>query len=635
VDSPTTVGIGSEVLGYRIEARAGQGGMGVVYRAHDQRLKRAVALKLIAPDLALDERFRERFARESELAMALEHPHVVPIHDAGEFDGQLYLVMRFVEGTDLRSLLREEGALEPRRALAIVSQIANALDAAHAKGLVHRDVKPSNVLLDQSEHVYLADFGLTRRVADDGAQFTGARSLGTPAYLAPEQIEGGPVDGRADVYSLGCMLYECLTGEPPFVGPSRLAVAWAHLEEEPPRISERDRKLPEALDDVIGKALAKKPEDRYENCRGLVAEAEAALGLGSTHPWRRRAIALAAVMIAVAALAAAFVTRAGSEATTPFSAAPNTLMRVDPLTNTIAAVIDVGDFPGAVATAGQTVWVYNLADHTVSEIDARTNDVVRTVGVSTIPAQAGPGTGPSLAADSDGAWVVGRRVDGRALLTRVLSRGRGTREFRLNTQPEAVVVGEGAVWILAHDERSDLIIQVDQRTGAVLRRTRMPDGSEGPGVSAAERRATSGRLDGLAVGGGFVWASARSAGTLYRVDPTSGAVQLRDLGQETLRPAFGFGRIWLCVDGTMEKIDPDTLKPSRSGTGLGGEREYVPGFGSLWRHDGSSETLMRFDPRTGDLAGLTPMPTLERQEVLVTSLAAGAGGLWITIARFY
>jgi serine/threonine protein kinase len=310
VDSPTTLGIGSEVLGYRVESLAGQGGMGVVYRAHDQRLKRTVALKLIVPELALDERFRERFAREAELAMALEHPNVVPIHDAGRSDGQLYLVMRFVEGTDLRSLLREEGALEPRRALAIMSQIANALDAAHAKGLVHRDVKPSNVLLDQSEHVYLADFGLTRRVAEGGGQFTGARSLGTPAYLAPEQIEGGLVDGRADVYSLGCLLYECLTGEPPFIGPSRLAVAWAHLEEAPPRISARDRRLPEELDDVIRKAMAKKPDDRYENCRGLVVEAEAALGLHQPAPHRRRVLfAGLALLIAVAAGIAAAASR--------------------------------------------------------------------------------------------------------------------------------------------------------------------------------------------------------------------------------------------------------------------------------------------------------------------------------------
>ena len=231
------VDIGTDFLGYRIEELIGRGGMGVVYRAYDLRLKRPVALKLVAPSLARDERFRERFARESELVMSLEHPNVVPIYDAGDVDGRVYLAMRLVDGSDLGSLLRSDGALEPARAIAISAQIAAALDAAHASGLVHRDVKPSNVLLDASEHVYLADFGLTRRLDDDGGVAGEGRSIGTPAYLAPEQLDRAPIDGSADVYSLGCVLYECLTGEPVFPRSSRLAVAWAHLEEEPPKPS--------------------------------------------------------------------------------------------------------------------------------------------------------------------------------------------------------------------------------------------------------------------------------------------------------------------------------------------------------------------------------------------------------------
>jgi serine/threonine protein kinase len=271
--------IGTDFVGYRIEALIGRGGMGVVYRAYDLRLKRVVALKLVAPELALDERFRGRFARESELAMSLEHPNVVPIYDAGDVDGRLYLAMRNVEGTDLGALLRGEAKLEPARALAIAGQVGNALDAAHARGLVHRDVKPSNVLLDQDEHVYLADLGLTQRLEEHGQRAGENRSVGTPAYLAPEQIEGRPVDGRADVYSLGCLLYECLTGESPFAADSRLAVAWAHLEEEPPSASERNPDLPEAIDAVIRKGMAKAPEERYPTCAALIAAAEAALGL--------------------------------------------------------------------------------------------------------------------------------------------------------------------------------------------------------------------------------------------------------------------------------------------------------------------------------------------------------------------
>src|SRR5215472_5438739 len=280
--------------------------MGVVYRAYDLRLKRTVALKLVAPSLARDERFRERFARESELVMSLEHPNVVPIHDAGDVDGRVYLAMRLVDGTDLRSLLRTEGALEPDRALAICTQIAVAFDAAHARGLVHRDVKPSNVLLDSSGHVYLADFGLTRTLDDERNGAGEDRAVGTPAYLAPEQLEGRPADGRADVYSLGCVLYECLTGEPVFPRDSRLAVAWAHLEEEPPRASKRRAGLPEAVDAVLGRALAKDPEKRFATCGALVSAAEDALGLGKSEPSRlRRSLLLVGAIVLAVAVAGA------------------------------------------------------------------------------------------------------------------------------------------------------------------------------------------------------------------------------------------------------------------------------------------------------------------------------------------
>src|SRR5215469_1752657 len=288
MDVSQPVGSGSDFLGYRIEELIGRGGMGVVYRAYDLRLKRPVALKLVAPSLARDERFRERFARESELVMSLEHPNVVPIYDAGDVDGRVYLAMRLVDGTDLGSLLRTEGALEPARAIAICTQIAAALDAAHARGLVHRDVKPSNVLLDGSGHFYLADFGLTRRLDDQVGELTDDRSIGTPAYLPPEQLEGRPVEGPADVYSLGCVLYECLTGERVFPRDTRLAEAWAHLEEEPPRASGHRAGLPEAVDSVVARALAKEPAQRFATCGALVSAAEDALGLGRNGSSRLR-----------------------------------------------------------------------------------------------------------------------------------------------------------------------------------------------------------------------------------------------------------------------------------------------------------------------------------------------------------
>jgi serine/threonine-protein kinase len=283
--------VGTQIAGYRLEKEIGRGGMGVVYRAHDVALERSVALKLLSPSLAEDRDFRERFLVESRLAASLEHPNVVPIHDAGEADGQLYLAMRYVEGSDLKRLLQEEGALEPSRAIAICSQIGDALDAAHARGLVHRDVKPSNVLLDRDEHAYLADFGLTRRLSEQAPDFDAGLSLGTPAYVAPEQIEGKELDGRADQYSLACLLHECLTGEPPFRRGSEAATLFAHLEEEPPAAP--------GLEEMMARALAKSPTDRYQSCRAFVADANRALSApqGSS---RRRWLGVALVAVASA-----------------------------------------------------------------------------------------------------------------------------------------------------------------------------------------------------------------------------------------------------------------------------------------------------------------------------------------------
>ena len=237
---------------YELGELVGRGGMGEVYRAFDRRLERPVALKVLSPRLAEDESFRARLLRESRLAAGLDHPNVVPVYDAGEADGALYIAMRYVDGTDLRRLLLAEGPLSPERAVAIAGQIAAALDAAHARGLVHRDVKPSNVLIDTGEgreHCYLADFGLSQSVSQGPA--TDGELLGTVDYVAPEQIRGDAIDGRADIYAFGCLFYEMLTGERPFAGSSDIATIYAHLEEEPAPASERRPELPPAVDVVL------------------------------------------------------------------------------------------------------------------------------------------------------------------------------------------------------------------------------------------------------------------------------------------------------------------------------------------------------------------------------------------------
>ena len=264
--------VGTELAGYRIESLLGWGGMSVVYLAEDLRLKRRVALKLLAASLAEDESFRDRFLRESELAASIDHPNIVPIYEAGTTEDILFIAMRYVEGRDLKERL-QRGRLDPADAIGILAQVASALDAAHARGLVHRDVKPSNVLLDTgarpdgSDHVYLADFGITKRVSEETGVGDDGHLLGTIDYVAPEQIAGEEIDGRADIYSLGCVLYECLVGQPPFRRDSDLAVVFAHLETEPPAPSAERPELPAALDAVIARALAKEPEQRYPSCR--------------------------------------------------------------------------------------------------------------------------------------------------------------------------------------------------------------------------------------------------------------------------------------------------------------------------------------------------------------------------------
>jgi serine/threonine-protein kinase len=262
---------------YRLLGLLGKGGMGVVYRAEHEHLARVVALKLLTPQLAESAGFRERFQREARLAASLDHPNVVAVYDAGESNGTLYLAMRFVDGTDLASVLAREGKLDPDRAASVATEVAAALDAAHARGLVHRDVKPANVMID-SERCYLTDFGLTKPFEAETTALTAAgQFLGTLDYVAPEQIDGRQVDGRVDVYALGCMLHECLTGSRPFPRETAVAVMYAHLHEPPPRPSELRPGLPTAIDAVIAKAMSKDRDDRYPTCGQLAAAAREAL----------------------------------------------------------------------------------------------------------------------------------------------------------------------------------------------------------------------------------------------------------------------------------------------------------------------------------------------------------------------
>jgi serine/threonine-protein kinase len=269
---PGRLAPGSQLAGYRVEEEIGRGGMAVVYRAYDDHLDRRVALKVLAPDLARDEVFRARFIQESRIAAAADHPNIIPVFSAGEADGVLYIAMRYVPDGDVRSLIDRVGPLPAVRACALIAQAASALDAAHARGLVHRDVKPTNMLLEISprtsrpDHLYLSDFGLAKpSAAATGLTATG-QFFGTVDYVAPEQIQGDPLDGRTDQYALACAAFEMLSGSPPFQREKGMAVISAQLSEPPPSLSARVPGLPAAADRVIAKALAKSPADRYDRC---------------------------------------------------------------------------------------------------------------------------------------------------------------------------------------------------------------------------------------------------------------------------------------------------------------------------------------------------------------------------------
>jgi serine/threonine-protein kinase len=274
---------GSRVAGYQLGEQIGQGGMAMVFLARDARLGRLVALKILAPALAADNAFRQRFIRESRAAAAVDDPHIIPVFEAGEADGVLFIAMRHVSGGDVRALLDRIGPLPTARAAAIISPVASALDAAHGAGLVHRDVKPGNMLVDtrpgRPDHVYLSDFGLSKGVASSRGLTGTGQFLGTLDYIAPEQIEGKRVDGQADEYALACAAFELLTGVPPFRRDDAMAVMYAQLSEPPPLLTSRRPDLPPAADQVIARALAKAPGDRYASCREFADALRAALGL--------------------------------------------------------------------------------------------------------------------------------------------------------------------------------------------------------------------------------------------------------------------------------------------------------------------------------------------------------------------
>ena len=515
MSTPADPRLGTRLAGYRIQALLGRGGMGVVYLAEQLGPRRPVALKLLSAPVATSEAFRERFLRESELAAAIDHPNVLPVYDAGETDGVLWIAMRYVDGTDLAALLAREGPLAPGQALALGGQVAGALDAAHARGLVHRDVKPANILLAMEEgavtQAWLADFGLTRRVGGARRLTVSGQVLGTIDYVAPEQVEGGKVDGRADQYSLGCVLFECLTGVVPFRRDSELAVLWAHVNDPAPRVGEYRPDLPVALDDAVGRALAKAPGDRHPSCGALVAAAQAALdgtaparvrrrgrrpagarsGPGRRRPWasglaRRRVPVLATIagLLAAVVVAAVLVTRDDPAAPQPavvVTPAANQAVRIDAATYQLATVA-VGTDPTAVTGGGGLVWVASR-DGAVTVVDPSTNQVQETLPASG-SGPVGRG-GPGLAFTSGNLWVANtnqQEVARAALDTDATA-------IAVDASPVALAASPGAVWVVGRAQDGGLLARIDALTNQRGPPVRLPHPPTGLAVSRDGRTA--------------------------------------------------------------------------------------------------------------------------------------------------
>ena len=610
---------GDEFAGHRILGIAGRGGMGVVYRALQLDLDRPVALKLIAPQLAEDPDFRERFVRESRAAASIDHPNVIPIYYTGESDdGALYIAMRYVEGSDLRTLVRAEQRLEPARAAQIVSQVASALDAAHARGIVHRDVKPANVLLGANDHAYLTDFGLTKRVTSHTGSTRDGGWVGTLGYVAPEQIRGERLDARADVYALGCVLFHSLAGTPPYQRESDEATLWAHLNDDPPSLHERAPDVPASFDAVLARALAKDPDDRFPSTgdlgraalaaagrpvaqgpERLVAVGEAAPGdhqetvvspdqaptvLAEGAPGGRRLWpwALAAVPIAGLALIAAFALGGGDGGgnTGSGASASTSTGATTPAQEVAIKEVALGGRPNNIVMANGKAWVVRSGNDRLAVIDAKT--------AKREPYSPRVGEPSGEAAGFGKLWVINQAAPSLVPIGLNSHRQEG-KAVPLQNHGKAVAVaaGSNAMWVGVRGNPG-LLLRIDPKHRDQPAKTiELPDG-----------------LQNIAVGGGAVWIIARRANTVTRLDISTGTQRSIFAGETPFGIAYGRGAVWVTNnrDDTVTRIDSGSLNTVIIPVGRG-PKGIAVGAGAVWVANSIASTITRIDPQASHPAG--------------------------------
>jgi hypothetical protein len=583
--------IGTEIAGYRIEALIARGGMGEVYLATQSFPERKVALKLLPHELATDAAFRERFIRESNAAASVEHPNIVPVYGAGESSGELYIAMRYVEGEDLRALLDREGPLAPERAVRICSQIADALEEAHQHGLVHRDVKPGNILISKGDRAYLTDFGLIRRSKLETDLTKTGQFMGTVDYVAPEQIKGEEVDGRADIYSLGCVLYECLAGASPFRKDTEVATLYAHLEDPPPRPSAKRPELPPGLDEVVAKATAKHSLDRYATAGEFETAARRALAMGSgtgdvvtglTGGRRGRLlVVLGSILLVFAALAIFLVTREDPApervARAPVGPPLGSVVRIDPATGTIVqtisgmSVIERGGNTGLAAGEGG-VWVGSQRT-VLLHVDPGNETVGASIPVPSFVVR--PVVGFRTVWVVAGTELLGINPATDALLPPV----RLAPPSATVPAPNDVAIGEDAVWVSFVGS----VIGVDPTRNEVIHRIDV------------------GNVDGIAAGEGGVWVIDALNGRLTEIDETSGKiVGSIDVPGSPNAITVGGGSVWLLDRdvGTVLEVDAATLTPGDPIRIGSDESDLTFGAGAVWLADGTGNSITSIDPLT-------------------------------------
>jgi serine/threonine protein kinase/DNA-binding beta-propeller fold protein YncE len=661
------ISIGSVLAGYRIEGLAGEGGMGRVYRATQMGLNRQVALKLIMPELATEPDFRARFERESRLTASIEHPNVIPVYEAGDAEGQLFIAMRWVEGTDMRSVILTEGRLEADRAIGIVEQVAAALDAAHSGGLVHRDVKPANVMLTTAhgqEHVYLTDFGLTKRAGSGTALTRTGAFVGTPDYMPPEQIKGERSDARTDVYALGCLLFHALTGRTPYDRDTEVAKMYAQLHDEPPSAAEAVPGTPTALDAVIARALAKDADERYLSAGDLGRAARAALiGKDPSQPERSLATGLAAppTELSPAASAPPDLTAAtpppgptaatpppGETAATPPPPAAQPPAPQPPSAEPPAAPPPASPPPaatpppapqpaaaqppapparaasppsralpiafvallvlGVVAAALAVTGVFSGGDGddgggSFSDQSADTADQPTAPKIleKSIPAGEGP---DGIAVDGTTVWVSNSRG---GTLTRISTKTNKQigEPISVGENPDEVEARDGVVWVANTDDDNV---------------TRYEDGEQ-------QAFTVGDGPEGLSLGDRFLWVANGNSDSVSRIDLGSGAVTPIGVGRKPIGIYAGKRFVWVTnsFSRSVTRLDPATGAIVDTIDGVGKNiRAVTEAFGFAWVSSADSNGMvMRLDPDTGEV--------LDRIKVGQKSkeMVAAGGFLWV------